>query len=1009
MACIFVIHGAGDQDFVERRLIKPLPVLGFQRWQSRAALEASGARTSSVTAAMKQCAAVLAVVTPTSALDGFRAEVARARTSGRPVIVVRLGGVATEPADAVWTALPSLSAGTSDEDLWRALWAVLPGSSGTSGRISGKAGVLIRWDEEVFSALLGEAVDRHDYHRGDELVATLARYLRARSNEAYPSERAASDLDLLRTQRQFTLMKRYGEAVLKSGVAGFKARRLYAQALIELRNYRGAARVLTRIVKEAAAGHPESFEARGLLGRIHKQQYVNSPGDLRARGWLSKAIHSYKSVYDEDPEQAWHGINAASLLLRGARDRLNSRNTQRARAIARTILDTLERRQHALGEGALLDVFDCATRVEAFVALEDFGAARAALDVYLAHPAMHAFEVSSTHRQFDEVLQLHDHPEGRELVDRLWRAVERHRASGVTSSDPTRATEVSAASEAAHVRPMLLRVSDPGWKPQDDVTDLTIQVRLGTVLSITGSAETIRSLMKDPSVIAVEDSRPSGEVVECSRSLPFIKVFGEYTGPAGTFSENGEHALIAIVDDGIDVLHRAFQDGNGQTRILGIWDQRGKTEPRPEGFDFGTFYARETIQKYVDENTDPNAAAFTVPAELSRNRDGHGTHVTSIAAGRKVGDFAGGVAPDAKILVVITAGAEAIGYSSAHLAALTFINQFATKAGMPVVVNLSQGMNAGAHDGRSALEVGFDEFSSGGRAPGRVVVKSAGNERGKRGHATVQLLPDTADTLTWRSWTDPGWNRDRLELWWNSINSFRFQLTAPSGQKSEWIDEANPAVKGRLSGGGPFRIELVKRHLDNGDSRLLVELGSGPGLNPLAEGEWTLEIQAVKVRTAGEIHAWLERGGSRPSEFTDSHTSEEMTLSVPGTAFSVITVGAVDASMPIKVGPFSSYGPTRDRRDKPDVVAPGVKVEAARGGTFDGIRPESGTSMAAPHVTGAIALLLSRAARPESGMALPTASQAGAALRQMAGNATGTFTPSHGYGLVDVAAFLTAF
>ena len=51
---------------------------------------------------------------------------------------------------------------------------------------------------------------------------------------------------------------------------------------------------------------------------------------------------------------------------------------------------------------------------------------------------------------------------------------------------------------------------------------------------------------------------------------------------------------------------------------------------------------------------------------------------------------------------------------------------------MPVVVNISQGMNAGAHDGRSALELGFEHFSDGGRMPGRVVVKSAGNERDKR-------------------------------------------------------------------------------------------------------------------------------------------------------------------------------------------------------------------------------------------------------------------------------------
>ena len=622
-----------------------------------------------------------------------------------------------------------------------------------------------------------------------------------------------------------------------------------------------------------------------------------------------------------------------------------------------------------------------------------------ALDVYLAHPSMHAFEVSSTYRQFDEVLQLDERPEGRTLVERLWEAVERHRAGGSALVDPA-----ATRSRAVSVRPMLLRVSDPGWNP-GAVPDLSIQVRMGTVLSITGSEATIRTLMKDPSVVGVEDSRPAGDL-ECIRSLPFIKVQNEYDGPGGKFSEKGDGALIAIIDDGIDVLHRAFLDAEGRTRILGIWDQRNKSGPPPDGFDFGTFHNQEQIQQWVADNRDPDAATFTVPAALSRNKDGHGTHVASIAAGRATGKFAGGVAPEAKILFVISASGEHIGYSNAHLAALKFIDRFALKEGKPVVVNVSQGHNAGAHDGKSALEIGFDEFAGGGRTPGRIVVKSAGNERGKRGHAKVELLPDSAETLSWKSWTDPGWNRDRIELWWDSINTLRFRLTAPSTQQSDWIDEAHPALKGRLAGGGPFRMELVKRHPDNGDSRLAIDLGTGPGLNLLAEGDWVLEIEAVKVRTAAEVHAWLERGGARPSEFV-THASEDMTLSVPGTAFSVIAVGAVDASKPIKVGPFSSYGPTRDRRNKPDVVAPGVQVEAARGGTFDDIRPESGTSMAAPHVTGAIALLLSKAAKSEQ--AVPTASQAGAVLRQVAANATGNFTNSQGYGLIDVSAFLTTF
>ena len=85
--------------------------------------------------------------------------------------------------------------------------------------------------------------------------------------------------------------------------------------------------------------------------------------------------------------------------------------------------------------------------------------------------------------------------------------------------------------------------------------------------------------------------------------------------------------------------------------------------------------------------------------------------MTSIAAGRAAGPFFGGIAPESQILVVISGGDEPTGYSDAHLAALKFIDQKATELGKPVVVNLSQGMNTGAHDGQSALEVAFDMFS----------------------------------------------------------------------------------------------------------------------------------------------------------------------------------------------------------------------------------------------------------------------------------------------------------
>jgi subtilisin family serine protease len=95
----------------------------------------------------------------------------------------------------------------------------------------------------------------------------------------------------------------------------------------------------------------------------------------------------------------------------------------------------------------------------------------------------------------------------------------------------------------------------------------------------------------------------------------------------------------------------------------------------------------------------------------------------------------------------------------------------------------------------------------------------------------------------------------------------------------------------------------------------------------------------------------------------------DLTINDPGNAELAITVGSTHRDSPhiYGVSYFSSKGPTGDGRLKPDLVAPGEKIISCRSGDMANAqtrnaaeyREDSGTSMAAPHVSGVIAAFLS--------------------------------------------------
>ncbi|MEA9562871.1 MULTISPECIES: S8 family serine peptidase [unclassified Xanthomonas] len=137
----------------------------------------------------------------------------------------------------------------------------------------------------------------------------------------------------------------------------------------------------------------------------------------------------------------------------------------------------------------------------------------------------------------------------------------------------------------------------------------------------------------------------------------------------------------------------------------------------------------------------------------------------------------------------------------------------------------------------------------------------------------------------------------------------------------------------------------------------------GCGFTPLCNELRRLWRQGVLVVVAAgnEGLAWLmgKDGDAYPANM-------DLSISDPGNLEEAIVVGSVHKSSPHNYGVsyFSSRGPTADGRGKPDVVAPGEKIVSAYY-DFDPKDPASlmvemsGTSMAAPHVSGVLAGFLS--------------------------------------------------
>ena len=439
--------------------------------------------------------------------------------------------------------------------------------------------------------------------------------------------------------------------------------------------------------------------------------------------------------------------------------------------------------------------------------------------------------------------------------------------------------------------------------------------------------------------------------------------------PAGelpVLNNQGAGVIVGFVDTGINYTDSLFRNVDGSTRIIGIWDQTNNSDNsnnienetvKPfSAFSalYGTQYTAEEINLALNSDN----PASIVP---TRDENGHGTFLASIAAGNR-DERAGfsGAAPQASIAMVklkpakqylrdfylIQDGAEAYQENDIMMG-VSYLYFLARKYSMPLVVCIPLGTNMGSHMGMSRLGQYLNQVSL---SNGSAVITAAGNETGARHHFRAVMDADT-DEVTAELRVGEREAGFSMELWAENMGAYTVGFISPTGEVAREI-----SVPLRGENTVSFLLEQTQITVYT----QIADVSSGSQFifmrfeNPMS-GIWRILIRnSLDIRET--FHIWLPVRGFISDETYFLRPDPDTTITDPGNARYPITVTAYDHTKN-SIYIHASRGYSLSGRIKPDLAAPGVNI---LGASVSGRRLTrmSGTSVSAAHLAGAAAILL---------------------------------------------------
>ena len=439
--------------------------------------------------------------------------------------------------------------------------------------------------------------------------------------------------------------------------------------------------------------------------------------------------------------------------------------------------------------------------------------------------------------------------------------------------------------------------------------------------------------------------------------------------PAGelpVLNNQGAGVIVGFVDTGINYTDSLFRNVDGSTRIIGIWDQTNNSDnsnniENETVKPFSAFSALYGTQYTADEinlalNSD-NPASI-VP---TRDENGHGTFLASIAAGNR-DERAGfsGAAPQASIAMVklkpakqylrdfylIRDGADAYQENDIMMG-VSYLYFLARKYSMPLVVCIPLGTNMGSHMGMSRLGQYLNQVSL---SNGSAVITAAGNETGARHHFRA-VMDASTDEVTAELRVGEREAGFSMELWAENMGAYTVGFISPTGEVAREI-----SVPLRGENTVSFLLEQTQITVYT----QIADVSAGSQFifmrfeNPMS-GIWRILIRnSLDIRET--FHLWLPIRGFITDETYFLRPDPDTTITDPGNARYPITVTAYDHTKN-SIYIHASRGYSLSGRIKPDLAAPGVNI---LGASVSGRRLTrmSGTSVSAAHLAGAAAILL---------------------------------------------------